>query len=51
MTDLLDRYTRSVRQAGGSRQEFLEAAAEIAGIYVPSFYDVTYKEDGTIAVF
>ena len=26
-------------------------AAQIPGIYVPAFYDVTYKEDGTIASF
>ena len=26
-------------------------AAEISGIYVPAFYDVIYKEDGTIADF
>ena len=26
-------------------------AAKIEGIYVPSFYNVTYKEDGTIAEF
>ena len=26
-------------------------AAEIEGIYVPAFYDVTYKEDGTIESF
>ena len=31
--------------------EFLEMAAEIEGIYVPAFYDVTYKEDGTIESF
>ena len=33
------------------RKEFLEMAAEIEGIYVPAFYDVTYKEDGTIESF
>ena len=32
-----------------SRKSFLEAAAMIPGIYVPSLYEVTYKEDGTIA--
>lgn len=37
------------KQKKGSRQEFLEMAAEIDGIYVPAFYDVSYKEDGTIA--
>lgn len=45
--DLLDRYKENKRN-GGSRKDFLEMAAEIPGIYVPSFYDVWYKEDGTI---
>ena len=44
---LLDRY-KEIKQRGGSRREFLEAAAEVPGIYVPAFYDVTYHEDGTI---
>ena len=26
-------------------------AAQVPGIYVPAFYDVTYHEDGTIASF
>ncbi|MCI7263778.1 MAG: TIGR03960 family B12-binding radical SAM protein [Clostridiaceae bacterium] len=45
--EMMDRY-KEIKKRGGSRKEFLEAAAEIPGIYVPSFYDVTYKEDGTI---
>ncbi len=45
--DLLDRYKEN-KKNGGSRREFLEMAAEIPGIYVPAFYDVFYKEDGTI---
>lgn len=45
--DLIDRY-KEIKARGGSRQEFLEMAAQIPGIYVPGFYDVTYKEDGTI---
>ena len=47
---LFDVY-KEVRARGGSRQEFLEAAAEIEGIYVPSFYETTYHEDGTIRSF
>ena len=39
------------KASGRGRQYFLEMAAEIEGIYVPSFYDVTYHEDGTIASF
>ena len=48
--ELLDAY-KEWKRAGKSRKEFLEMAAEIEGIYVPSFYNVTYKEDGTIESF
>lgn len=47
---LLDAYKENKKE-GGSKKRFLEMAAEIEGIYVPSFYDVSYKEDGTIASF
>lgn len=46
--ELLDRY-KEIKKKGGSRLEFLEEASKIPGIYVPAFYDVTYREDGTIA--
>ncbi|WP_138307165.1 MULTISPECIES: TIGR03960 family B12-binding radical SAM protein [unclassified Clostridium] len=48
--ELMDRYKEN-KKAGGTRKQFLEMAAEIPGIYVPAFYDVTYKEDGTIECF
>lgn len=47
---LLDAYKEN-KKNGGSRKDYLEKAAEIEGIYVPAFYDVEYKEDGTIASF
>ena len=48
---LLDLY-KEMKRAGKSRREFLVAAAcQVPGIYVPSLYEVTYKEDGTIASF
>ena len=47
---LFDAY-KANKKAGGSRRDFLLAAAKIPGIYVPSLYEVTYKEDGTIASF
>ena len=31
-----------------SREDFLKKASQIPGIYVPSLYSVSYKEDGTI---
>lgn len=42
--DLLNEY----KSQGKSRSEFLKAASQIEGIYVPALYDVTYNEDGTI---
>lgn len=48
--ELLDLY-KEIKAKGGSRQEFLRKASKIPGIYVPSLYQVAYKEDGTIASF
>lgn len=45
---LLDLYIEW-KPSGKSREEYLHEAAKIPGIYVPSLYEVTYKEDGTIA--
>lgn len=47
---LFDAY-KANKAAGGSRKDFLFAASQIPGIYVPSLYNVSYKEDGTIASF
>src|SRR5512143_3848047 len=38
----------AARAAGVSRRELLAILAALDGIYVPSFYDVTYREDGRI---
>ncbi len=45
--ELLDLY-KSCKAQGRTRREFLEQAARIPGMYVPSLYEVTYHEDGTI---
>ncbi len=45
--ELLDRY-KEWKDKGGERREFLEAAAGVEGIYVPSLYDIEYHTDGTI---
>ena len=47
---LLDVYKEN-KKNGGSREAFLYQAAQIPGMYVPRFYETTYKEDGTIASF
>lgn len=48
--ELFDLY-KEHKKAGGSRKDFLRKAARIEGLYVPSLYEVTYKEDGTIESF
>lgn len=45
--ELLDLY--KLYKNKKSREDFLHAASKINGMYVPSLYDVKYKEDGTIA--
>ncbi|MDR1329535.1 MAG: TIGR03960 family B12-binding radical SAM protein, partial [Oscillospiraceae bacterium] len=40
---------RSAKARGLSKTEFLREAAGISGVYVPSLYDVSYNDDGTIA--
>ncbi len=48
--ELLDVY-KSWKGSGKSRKEFLEMAAQIEGLYIPSFYDPVYNEDGTLKSF
>ena len=48
--ELFDLYNE-VKKNGGNRKDFLRKAAHVPGIYVPSLYNVSYKEDGTIASF
>ncbi len=44
LIDLLKEY----KAKGATKQEFLVAAAQIKGVYVPSLYDVEYNEDNTV---
>lgn len=41
----------SFKKRDAIRKEFLERAAHVEGIYVPSFYETDYNEDGTIKEF
>lgn len=45
--ELIDLYKIAKRE-GWDKQTFLRRAARIGGVYVPSLYDVSYREDGTI---
>ena len=47
---LLDAYLENKRNRG-SRRDFLKKAAGIPGIYVPAFYEASYREDGTLEAF
>ncbi|GAB6169307.1 TIGR03960 family B12-binding radical SAM protein [Clostridium carnis] len=49
MNDVLEVYRKYKGQ--GKKKEFLREISKIRGIYVPSLYDVTYNEDGTIKEF
>ena len=40
---------RQAKLEGWSKAAFLRRAADIPGIYVPAFYDVSYNPDGTVA--
>ncbi len=51
LDELMDAYKLWKKNGAKSRKEFLEMAADIEGMYVPSFYDVEYNGDGTIKSF
>lgn len=45
--ELIDLY-KECKNKGLSKLEFLEKAAQIQGIYVPSFYEIQYNDDCTV---
>ena len=45
--ELIDLYKKH-RALGSDKLTFLKEAAQIEGVYVPSLYQVDYKEDGTL---
>ena len=46
--EIIDCY-RQAKKDGCTKQEFLLRVSKIDGVYVPSFYEHTYSEDGTLA--
>ncbi|HCL4438602.1 TIGR03960 family B12-binding radical SAM protein [Clostridium botulinum] len=48
-TKVLDLYKKY--KGKGKKKEFLREASKIRGVYIPSLYEVTYKEDNTIKEF
>lgn len=51
MDDVLEVYARHKANGKVNKKEFLREISHIGGIYVPSLYDVSYNEDGTIREF
>ncbi|SFR97692.1 TIGR03960 family B12-binding radical SAM protein [Anaeromicropila populeti] len=47
---LLDIYKEN-KQTNGTRKDFLEKAASIEGIYIPSFYEAAYYDNGILESF
>ncbi len=45
--EMIDLY-RKGKQAGWSRAEFLQNAAQVPGLYVPSLYEISYHQDGAV---
>lgn len=48
-TKILNLYKKY--KGKGKKKEFLREASKIRGVYIPSLYEVTYKEDNTIKEF
>jgi len=45
------KFLEVFRDYRGEKAQLLRQAARLPGVYVPSFYRVAYKEDGTLAAF
>ena len=48
LPDFVSLYA-DLKKKGYSKEDFLKEAVKIQGVYVPSFYDVRYNEDGTVS--
>lgn len=46
--ELFDLYKKMKQSGHYTRADFLREASKVPGIYVPSLYEVTYKDDGTL---
>ncbi len=40
---------RTAKREGWSKHDFLVKAAQIGGVYVPSLYEISFHDDGTVA--
>ena len=42
---------KECKASGADKDEFLRRAAQIEGVYVPSLYEVSYNDDGTVKAY
>lgn len=42
---------KECKASGAGKDEFLRRAAQIEGVYVPSLYEVSYNDDGTVKAY
>ena len=47
ISELVDQYQKA-RKEGLSKREFIRSCKGIEGLYIPSLYEVSYHEDGTV---
>ena len=48
LPELADLYIRMKEEGRYTKSAYLREAAKIEGVYIPSFYEVSYNEDGTV---
>jgi radical SAM family uncharacterized protein len=46
--EVMDLYCEMKKSGKYTKEQFLKESAGIEGVYVPSFYEVTYNSDGTV---
>lgn len=42
---------KEIKKSGGTKEDFYEKIIKMEGIYIPKYYEVTYKENGEIQEF
>ena len=51
LSEITELYVKMKKDGSYTKTTFLCEASHIEGVYIPSLYDVSYNEDGTIAAF
>ena len=51
LSEITELYVKMKKDGSYTKTAFLREASHIEGVYIPSLYDVSYNDDGTIAAF